>query len=454
MPRYLVKVVATLGPSSRDPAVVEAMLREGAWGFRINTSHGDEEQWDSFLEAILYAEERVGVRPAIIVDLQGPRVRVSRDQEPLRVPRGEEVVFCDEPAGGCVVLDSRAFFEIVREGDTVLIGDGDAELRIVEAGAGRARAVAVVDSLIEPGKGVVVRGKDYPLPPLTERDRRALRWASGKPVSHIMVSYTRSREHVEAARAAAAEEGLDVAVLAKIETPGAVARAGEIAEASDGVVVARGDLGLHFPLEEMPVVQASIAMEAVFSKRPLIVATEILASMVERPQPTRSEVTDVFEAVRLGSDALLLTSETAIGRYPVEAVRWARRASEKAASYMATFRPDPASPAERLAHGLVELAESLESPLLVYSREGRLPRRISAFKPRVPVYVGAGRVEVERRLRILWGLNPVTVGEYPYDEGLEETRKRLQSILEGPLVEASWSREEGVYSIRVRNLRY
>ncbi len=454
MPPYLVKVIATLGPASEDPSTVEGMLREGAWGFRINTSHGDEDQWDRLLEAILYAEGRVGVRPAIIVDLQGPRVRVSRDQEPLRVPRGGEVIFCDEPRSGCVALDSRAFFEIVREGDTILVGDGDAELRVIEAGAGRAKAVAVVDSLIEPGKGVVVRGKDYPLPPLTERDKRALKWASGKPVSHIMVSYTRSREHVEAARTAAREAGLDVAVLAKIETPGAVARVDEIAEASDGIVVARGDLGLHFPLEEMPVVQASIAMEAVLSKKPLVIATEILASMVERPQPTRSEVTDIFEAVRLGCDSLLLTSETAIGRYPVEAVKWARRASAKAASYVTTFRPEPTSPAERLANGLVELAESLEAPLLVYSREGRLPRRISAFKPRVPVYVGAGKVDVERRLRILWGLNPVTVGEYPYDEGLEETRKRLESLLEGSLVEASWSREEGVYNIRVRNLRY
>jgi len=450
-----VKVIATLGPSSGDPGTIYNMMGEGAWGFRVNMSHGDPGQWERLVSAVGEAEERHGWRPALIADLEGPRVRIVRGQEPVRVSPGDRVVFCAD-GEGCIRVTAVELFQVLREGDTVIVGDGDAVFHVVRVEESRAVLLAVEPGVVRPGKGVVVRGKDVPLPPLTDKDKRALDFAARHPFSHVMMSYVRNREHVEALRRALRERGLDhLRVLAKIESPGAVERVDEIGGASDGLVVARGDLGMHFPLEELPVVQARIARAASRLHKPLIVATEILASMVENPHPTRSEITDIFEAVRLGADALLLTAETAIGRYPVKAVAWARRAASRAVEHVEPPRPEPRDPPERLANGLVELAESLNANILVYTRSGRLPARIAGFKPRVPVYVGAGTPRVERVLRILWGLAPVTVGEYSYQEGLEKARRELEPVLAGRLtVEASWSREEGVYQIKVRNIRY
>ncbi len=451
----MVKIIATLGPSTRDPRVVYEMMGEGAWGFRLNTSHGSPEEWEELVSAVLETEERHGWRPALIVDLQGPRVRIARGVQPVTLQGGDRVELC---YGGdsCIEVDNPALFRAAREGDEVIVGDGAARLRVEKVQAHRLVAVALGEGVIEPGKGVVVKGRDLPLPPLTERDMRVLEWVRGKPFSHVMLSYTRDPSHVRVLRARLRELGIPhLRVLAKIETPSAVAKAGEIAEASDGVVVARGDLGMHFPLEEMPVVQAAVAYEALAAKKPVIMATEILASMVERPVPTRSEITDIFEAVRLGSDALLLTAETAVGRHPVDAVAWARRAAEAAARHVSLPKPEPYDSPERLALGLVELAESLEATLVVYSREGRLPARVAAFKPRVPVVAGASSRHVERVLRLLWGVYPVHVGEHDYQSGLEATRRAVSEYLEGALtVEASWSRSEGVYEIRVRNIRY
>ncbi len=450
-----VKIIATLGPSTRDPRIVYDMMQEGAWGFRLNSSHGTPEEWERLLGAVLDAEERAGWRPALILDLQGPRVRIARDQEPVSLEAGEEVILCYN-GGACVRVDHPALFRVLEPGDLLLVGDGAAVLRVERVQARRATARAVAPGVIEPGKGVAVRGKELPLPALTERDMRVLEWARGKPFSHVMLSYVRDESNVQVLRARLRELGIaHLRVLAKIETPGGVARSREIAAASDGVVVARGDLGMHFPLEEMPIVQAAIAYEALSEKKPVIMATEILASMVEKPVPTRSEVTDVFEAVRLGSDALLLTAETAVGKHPVEAVSWARRAASAAARHVGVVRPEPRGSPERLALGLLELAESLDATLLVYSREGRLPARIAAFKPRVPVIVGTGSRHVERVLRLLWGVHPVLVGDYDYQEGLEATRRAVVEELEGQLlVEAAWSRTDGVYEVRVRNIRY
>jgi len=451
-----VKVIATLGPSSGDPETVYEMMAAGAWGFRINMSHGDPDQWERLVQAVLEAEGRHGWKTALIADLEGPRVRVARGQKPVAVRPGDRILICASSHEGCIQVTAEEIFKVLREGDTVIVGDGDAKFRVERVEPLRAVLVAVEPGVVKPGKGVVVRGKDIPLPPLTERDLAALDFASRHPFSHIMMSYVRSRNHIEVLRREMEARGLSgLRVLAKIESPGAVERVEEIGEAADGLVVARGDLGMHFPLEELPVVQADIAYAGVVLHKPVIMATEILASMLENPHPTRSEITDIFEAVRLGADALLLTAETAVGKYPVRAVSWARRAASRAVDHVTPLRSLPRNEPERLANGIVELAESLEAVVLVYSRGGRLPSRIASFKPRVPVYVGTGTETVERVLRILWGLAPVTVGEMGYQEGLEVARSRLERRIAGRLtVEASWSREEGVYQIKVRNIRY
>ncbi|NOZ31402.1 MAG: pyruvate kinase [Crenarchaeota archaeon] len=452
-----VKIIATLGPSSQDPKTIESMIREGAWGLRINMSHGDPDYWNLLVENALEAESQLGIHVALIADLEGPRVRVSRQITPIKVREGDKLRFCiDSERTDCIPVSDAALFRVMEEGDTIILGDGILWFTVTRVSGSFAEAISRASGLIKPGMGVAIRGKDLPLPPITRHDEEAIKFIKNKPFSHVMMSYVRSGENIDALRGKLREEGLDhLNIIAKIESPGGVMNAEEIAEKSDGIVIARGDLGMHYSLEDMPVVQTELAWTGLAKKKPVIVATELLTSMIDRVTPTRSEITDIFQAVKEGADALLLTAETAIGKYPVRAVAWARRAANRAFENSQPVRPASMDRPENLALGLIELAESIDAPLLVYSIGGRLPNRLANFKPGIPVYVGVGSVMLERKLRIRWGIAPVLLKAESYIEGMEKLYEKLSGYLGGRLIVlAAWSREEGVFEIKIRNLRY
>jgi pyruvate kinase len=452
--RNLVKIIATLGPSSSSGSVIAQMARVGADIFRINMSHGDQSSWDSMVSAVVEAESAVEQNLGLIADLEGPRLRIG-DIEPVRVQPGSIVVF--SYSGGDVTIQHREFFEILSEGDIVLLGDGKVSL-IVESVEGLTAKLKVLQGdLIEPRKGVVVSGKEPELPALTAKDKMCLEYVAKRPFSHVMVSYSRSSDQIELVRSILRDYGRrDVRVLAKIETPSGVRKVKEIAQAADGIVVARGDLGMHYSLEDIPMIQRDIIQVTRAQYKPVILATEFLSSMIEKPVPTRSEVVDIYEAVKLSVDALLLTGETAIGRYPVKTVQWMSKVIVKAQQGLNPDRPPAVAQIYRLARGLVELVENLNATLVVYSKTGRFAERIASFKPTKPYYVGVPNESVARAVRILWASEPVVVGDASYEEGLMRTSKLLEErgVL-GPgdtVVEAAWSSEKGVYLVRVRNI--
>jgi pyruvate kinase len=446
----LVKVLATLGPSSMDKGVVAGMAEAGASGFRVNLSHGGPGEWDSMVEAALAAEEAAGRPIALIADLEGPRVRLG-EFEPVKVPPGGRVrLTVPGRLGGGVPVDWPGFIDVLEEGDRVLVDDGRVVLVVERLGDGWVEAVAPEGGVLEPRKGVAVAGKDMPLPPLTGKDLRDLEYIARRPFSHVMLSYTRSPEHVGELRSHLRRLGAGgVGVIAKIETPGGVAEARSIAEASDAVVVARGDLGMHYPLEELPRVQAEIVEAARSAYKPVIVATQLLSSMVEEPTPSRSDVMDVYVSARMGVDALLLTAETAVGRYPVEAVRWLARIAEAATRGYRPPAPEPEGREYQLAAGIVEMAEKLRATLLVYSMTGRFPERLSAFRPSRPYHVGLPTREAARRVAILWGAVPHVVPAASYDEGLEKMEEQLGGLPGGPRILAAWRRLLGRYRVEV-----
>ncbi len=443
----LVKVLATLGPSSMEARVVERMAAAGASGFRVNLSHGGPSQWDAMVRAAVAAEEAVERPLALMADLEGPRVRLGVF-EPVRVEPGSLVRLVAPGGGDGVPVDWPGLFGVLEPGDRLVVGDGKAVLEVERVGEGWAEARVVEGERLEPRKGVVVAGKDLPLPPLTEKDLRDLEYVAGRPFSHVMLSYARSPEHVEEVRARLRRLGAaEARVIAKIETPGAVERAEEIARASDGLVVARGDLGAHYPLEEIPRVQARIVEAARRAYKPVIVATELLPSMVEEPVPARSDVMDAYVSARMGVDALLLTSETAVGRHPVEAVAWLRRIAEAAVRGYRPPTPEPRGVEYQLAAGIVELAEKLGATLVVYSMTGTFPARLSAFRPTRPYRVGLPSRGRARAVALLWGAEPLVVPARDYEEGLRETADRVEAG--GPVVLAAWSRVQGRYKIEV-----
>lgn len=457
MKHNLVKVIATLGPSSSSPPVVAGMVRAGADAFRINMSHGSVESWDSLIASVASVEESLGFHLGLIADLEGARIRLG-DFEPLAVSPGSLVTFSYSKLGdNVVIVPHREFFEAIGEGDMVLVDDGKVSL-IVESVEGFTAKLKVLEGeVIEPRKGVVISGKEVGGPLVTSKDKACLEYIARRPFSHVMVSYARSPEHVEIIRSILRDYGRpDIKVLAKIETPAGVMKARDIAQASDGIIVARGDLGMHFNLEDIPIIQRDIVAAARTQYKPVILATEFLSSMIESPVPSRSEIVDIYEAVSLSADALLLTGETAIGRNPVKTVQWMAKVIVKAQQGHVPERPPATTQIYRLVRGLVELVENLNATLVVYSRTGRFAERLAAFRPTKTIYVGVPNEKVERTIRTLWAAEPVVVGDMPYEEGLKKTTEKLEEegvIGVGDLiVEAAWSSEKGVYMVKVRNV--
>ena len=448
------KIVATLGPASASVSIIEAMAREGASGFRINMSHGDEKSWSNFISLCRIVEKRVGPL-ALLADIEGPRVRIS-NREPVSVKPGQRIVFSLDEG---VRVDKPAFFQVLEEGDRVLVDDGRVELVVKSAYRNKAVMEVVKGDLLEPRKGIVVVGKEFDLPPVSEEDAKMLRFVAARHFSHVLASFVRNEDDVKAVKDYLEDLGRnDIWVFSKIETPSGVRNLQHILRVSDGIVVARGDLGMHFPLEEIPLLQSKLVEASIRAGKPVMLATELLASMRYSPRPTRSEVLDIYEGVVSGVDAFLLTGETAVGKYPVEAVRWISRIVARAQS---KIRPEAFAKREetlidRLAEGVVKLVESIGASLVIYSRTGTFARRISSNKPLNAIYVGVPDRGTARKIALLWASIPVVVGEHDYEEGLERTVRELsrKGLLSrsAPIVEAAWSRDKGTYLIRVRNL--
>ncbi len=420
-----VKIIASLGPSSAEPATIEALARAGASGFRINFSHGSRGFWDKLVEGVRAAEKAVGRPITLIGDLRGASVRIGDLEKEVVVRKGDAVRFSLRPEEGAIPLPVREVFENVEVGDLIVMDDGRSMLRVIDVGGDWFLAVAVTDAVIRSRKGLVVRGKDLGLPTLSDYDIECLRYACSKGFDYIGLSYVRKRDDVEVLRSLMREIGCSAGLIAKIETAQAVERIDEIVKAADAVLVARGDLGMNLGLERVPEAQTRIVEAALRAGTPVIVATQLLESMLTSPVPTRAEVVDVTVAVREGVDALMLTGETAIGKYPVEAVKWLARIAKAAERGEIRRYRDVGDLRRRFAKGIVELAEDLGSKLLIYSFSGRLAVNASILRPRTPFYVAVGKWGLARRLAILWGIRPVVVDATTYEEGLERAYEAL-----------------------------
>lgn len=420
-----VKIIASLGPSSAEPATIEALARAGASGFRINFSHGSKEFWDKLVEGVRAAEKAVGRPITLIGDLRGASVRIGDLDKEIVVKKGDAIKFSLRPEEGSIPLPVREVFENIEVGDLIVMDDGRSMLRVIDVGGDWFLAVAVTDAVIRSRKGLVVRGKDLGLPTLSDYDIECLRYACSKGFDYIGLSYVRRRDDVEVLKSVMREIGCSAGLIAKIETVQAVERIDEIVRAADAVLVARGDLGMNLGLERVPEAQTRIVDAALRAGTPVIVATQLLESMLSLPVPTRAEVVDVTVAVREGVDALMLTGETAIGKYPVEAVKWLSRIARAAEKGEIRRYRDVGDLRRRFAKGIVELAEDLGSKLLIYSFSGRLAVNASILRPRAPLYVAVGNWGLARRLAILWGIRPVVVEAGTYEEGLERAYEAL-----------------------------
>ena len=433
-----VKILATLGPASREPEMIGKLLRAGADAFRVNMSHGDHETHAQTIAAIRAAEKDFGRPIPILCDLQGPKLRVGQFAGGSAVIRHtSHFVFDRDPTPGNeerVCLPHPELFGILVKGQRLLVDDGKLRLRVIEADEHRIVCTAEVGGVIMDRKGVNVPDAVVPVPALTEKDRRDLAFAVEHGADWIALSFVQRPEDVaEARRLMGGLSSNGPALMAKIEKPAAFDRLDEIIELADGIMVARGDLGVELNPEEVPPLQKRIVELTRRSGKPVVVATQMLESMIESPAPTRAEVSDVANAVYDGADAVMLSAETAAGAWPVEAVTIMHRIAAqveadpgyKARVHFTEVKPD-ATTADALAEACASIANTVTiSGIIVFTGSGSTARRVARERPAAPMLVLTPSNRIARKVGLLWGAHAVVTKDIGSFEEMIAKGKRM-----------------------------
>jgi len=427
-----VKIIATLGPSSSTYEIMRSMVLEGVSGFRINFSHGSIDEWKRYVKIVRKIEEELKKPICLSGDLKGGSMRIGYISGKIKLKKNlrVKIVKAERSTGEFIPIPSKEFYETVDKNDVILMDDGNIMLKILEKNGSKIEVKALTPGTITSRKALVVRGKEFNLPALTEEDVKSIKFAVKHSLEYIGLSYVRSSEDVKKLRKILLEEGgEDIGIMAKIETVSGVKNLKRIIDVSDIILVARGDLGMQFPLEEVPVIQRRIVKESISKGKPVIVATQILASMINNPTPTRAEVSDIATAIMEGVDAIMLTGETAIGKYPVEAVKWLKRTILKNQNYIVIDREEikRRDPKMKFAYSIALLTENLKSKLAIYTQKGRTATRISIYRPKIEMYAASNNEKTLRKTSILWGVKPLRVQAEGYVDGIEKTYQELCS---------------------------
>jgi pyruvate kinase len=423
------RIIVTLGPSTDPPEHLEGVLDSGADVARINFSHGAAEDHVRRIRAWREAAAKAGRMVGVLADLPGPKLRLLlpttaslRSGDWVYLTPGDDWQVLPHVVG---VTEPQVLAEI-RPAQRLLVDDGRMQWEAVGWAGKWLAARVVVGGVLSPNKGLNLPDTRLSLPAVTERDRRALEVAAAEKVDWVALSFVRHATAADAARAACAAVGLDVPVLAKIERPEAVENMESILHAFDGIMVARGDLGVEIPLERVPMVQKRLVAWARATARPVIIATDMLDSMRNNPRPTRAEVSDVANAICDGTDAVMLSGETAIGQYPVEAVRYMVRIAHETEQHMqdsgvALGSDVPASLVPTLEEPLTATAcrlavEEKAAALIIPTVTGRTARLVARHRPWIRIIAVASRQSVLQQLTLSWGvtgvlMRPVTTGQ-------------------------------------------
>ena len=429
-----VKILATLGPASSDARMIRKLMLAGADAFRINMSHGDQKQKARLVGHIRALEKEFHRPTTILFDLQGPKLRVgSFSKGGAVLEKGSRFIFDRTDKAGDsrrVQLPHPELFESIKAGTRILIDDGKVRLNVLEAGEDRIVSEVKVGGTVSDNKGLNVPDMVIPIPALTDKDRDDLHFALEQKADWIALSFVQRPDDVAEARSLIGEKA---ALLAKIEKPAAIDRLNDIVALADAVMVARGDLGVELPPEAVPPLQNRIVACARQFGKPVVVATQMLESMVTSPTPTRAEVSDVATAIYDGADAVMLSAESATGQYPCEAVQMMDRIAtsvERDPTYPARVhfiqtKLEPTT-ADALAGSARQIASTVSASAMVcYTSSGATARRIARERPPVPLLAMSPSIATARRMGLLWGVHAVHSRDVSSFEEMVEKGKRM-----------------------------
>jgi pyruvate kinase len=413
------KIVATIGPATRSPEKIAALIREGMDGARLNLSHGTHEDHAHTAQLVREAEQDAGRPVALIADLQGPKLRVGELNGDVELEQGASVVIAGEDVAqpDDLPVSPAVLGSVLQPGNDVLIDDGHIRLRVEAVERGRARCEVLVGGMVVAHKGVNLPGIPLPIPSLTRKDLDDLDAALGFGVDYVALSFVRSAADVKALRTLIEARGSHAWVIAKIEKAEAVAALDEILAESHGVMVARGDLGVEIGAAEVPLLQKRIILHALERAKPVITATQMLESMIHAPEPTRAEASDVANAILDGTSAIMLSGETAIGEYPIESVAvmdWIALAVEPHLDYRhETPRASDAPTIDQaMSNAACDVAEALSATaILVPTFTGRTASAVARLRPQRAILALTHKKESLRHMALEWGVTPLHIPE-------------------------------------------
>ncbi len=413
------KIVCTMGPQENDIDLLSRMIEAGMDVARFNFSHGTHEEQAERMESVRKARERTGRPIAMLLDTKGPEIRTGLlvDHKKVTLEAGKEIILTTEDIEGTaekVSITYKKLYEDVKAGDTILVDDGLMELRVKDIAGEDIVCEIINGGELSERKGCNVPGVRTQLPAITDKDIEDIVWGIGQGFDVIAASFIRDAAGVYQIKDLLKEHGSTIPVFSKIECSEAVDNIDEIIEASDGIMVARGDLGVEVPAHLVPHIQKEIISKCNKAYKPVITATQMLDSMIRNPRPTRAEVADVANAIYDGTDAVMLSGETAVGKYPVEAVTLMAEIAKNTEKYMneAQFNShrsmeQHATVSSSVCYAAVRTAKNVgASAILIPTVSGKTARLMSNFRPEIPIYAVSPSWAMVRRMQLYWGVTP------------------------------------------------
>ncbi|WP_246019721.1 pyruvate kinase [Bacilliculturomica massiliensis] len=427
------KIICTIGPASANRKTLKELMLAGMNVARLNFSHGSYEEHLEKIDLIKEVRQELGLHVAIMLDTKGPEIRTGTfEQEEVELQEGQEFTLTSRDVQGTDRICSVSYkhlAEDVEKGSCILIDDGLIELEVKSVEGEDIHCIVKNSGVVKDHKGINVPGTKVNLPAITERDKADIRFGVENGIDALAASFVRKASDVEAIRQVLAEcGGRDVFVISKIENKEGVDNVVEIIAASDGIMVARGDLGVEIPVEEVPIIQKKIIRRCNFEGKTVITATQMLDSMIRNPRPTRAEVTDVANAILDGTDVIMLSGETASGKYPVEAVETMVNialTAEKAIPYDEIVRDRSYmrdySVTNAIGHATCTSAHGLKATaILTPTSSGHTAFVVAQFKPQAPIIAFTDKTSVARRLCLCWGTWPLLIGKSEHERQIFE----------------------------------
>jgi len=431
------KIVCTIGPATGSAAAIERLILAGMNMARLNLSHGTHRKHSRYIQTIRRVSQRLGIDVAILMDLPGPKYRIGKLKggKVLLKNRAQVVLTTRQVTGdaGLVPVNLPHLPRDVKARDLVLIDDGAVQLKVLETDDTEVRCRVIAGGVLTEGRGVVVPGMRISGPFVTDSLEKNLLFAISKGPEYIALSFVSSADDVKAVKDILRKNDADIPIIAKIERGDAVSKFDSILAASDSIMVARGDLGVDIPLERVPMVQKEIIQKCNLAGKPVIIATQMLESMINAARPTRAEVTDIANAIFDGADATMLSAETSVGRYPVPAVTFMAKIAQEAESklpydriLLERGRQLEHKTDELISYSACHTAYSLEAKVIVaFTQSGSTAGRVSKYRPKVPILAITPDCNVCRRLLLRWGVHPIRIPEQKSIDELFATGVRL-----------------------------